>query len=60
MEPRALIVIFGSLALLVSIFVGGFWAPGIWKPIMIGVGGAGGIAWLGFALWLGNAMNSDV
>lgn len=59
MEPKALAVIFIAGLVFVGIFVGGFFMPGIWRPIMITAGAVGCIAWLGGALWLASALNSD-
>lgn len=60
MEPRAYVVIFGSLAAVIGLFVGGMYAPSPWAPIMITLGAVGCIAWLIAALYLANAMNSDI
>lgn len=60
MEPRAYVVIFGSLAATLGLFIGGFYAPSPWAPIMITLGAVGGIAWLIAAFYLANAMNSDI
>lgn len=60
MEPRFLLAALGLLVLAIGIFVGGFYASGIWSTIMIGAGAVGCIAWLWAAANLAGAMNSDV
>lgn len=59
MEPRFYVVVFGSLAFVLGLFIGGFYAPSPWGPIMIALGAIGCIAWLGSAIHLANAMNTD-
>lgn len=60
MEPRFWVVVFGSLAAVLGVFIGGFYVPSPWAPIMITAGAVGGIAWLGAAFWFANAMNTDI
>lgn len=62
MEPRFYVVIFGSLALALGIFIGGFYVPSPWAPIMITIGAVSciAIAWVIAAFYLANAMNTDI
>ncbi len=60
MEPRFRIVVFGSLAAVLGIFIGGFYVPSPWAPIMITAGAVGGIAWVLFFVWFAIQMNSDI
>jgi hypothetical protein len=60
MEPLAYLFIFGLLAVVVGLIVGGIWLHSGIGAIMIVVGVVGAVAWLIMAYQIAVAMNSDI
>lgn len=61
MNTQGLLIIFGSLALVVVAVVFGYaMTPAPWAKALLALGIVGAIAWVGFALWIANAMNTDI
>ena len=60
MNTEGNVIVFGSFALIVAVFAGGFFVTQPWSGIMIGAAIIAGIAWMIFMLWLASAMNSDI
>lgn len=60
METSALVIIFGSLLAFIAMVVGGAIVGGPWGHAALALGLAGIVAWVAFAFWLSNAMNTDI
>lgn len=60
MDARGLIIIFGSLALCAVAIVVGAAVSAPWGRALLAVGILGALAWVCVALWLMNAMNTDI
>lgn len=60
MNTSASILIFGWLAAAIILIVVGAFVPAPWGGAILALGIIGGIAWLIFAFWLANAMNTDI
>jgi uncharacterized membrane protein YjjB (DUF3815 family) len=60
MEPRAYVVIFGSLAVCVAAVVFGVVWTSPWAKLLLVAGIVACVAWVVVAFFLANAMNSDI
>lgn len=61
MNTQGLLIVFGSLALVVVAVVLGYaMTPAPWAKTLLALGMVAGLAWVCFALWLANAMNTDI
>lgn len=61
METRGLVIIFGSLGLAIVAIVVGFVLPDSVPAILLRIFGIlGVIAWMFFAFYIANAMNTDI
>lgn len=60
METSGLIIVFGSLLAAIILTVAGAFLGGPLGHALLACGIIGGAIWVCFALWLANAMNSDI
>jgi hypothetical protein len=60
MNTSALIFIFGWLGSAIVLILASFFVPSLWGGAMRALGILGLIAWTIGALWLANAMNTDI
>lgn len=60
MDTQGLVIVFGSLAVVIGMIVFGAFIGGQWGRTLLAVGVLGVIAWVLGALWLANAMNTDI
>lgn len=60
MEPKAYVLIFGSLGLCIAAIVAGSYIGAGLGHALLALGIIGGIMWIVGAFWLANAMNSDI
>jgi hypothetical protein len=61
MDTRAVVVIFGTLAIFIAMIVAGFVIHTSLLAIILRIVGiVGCVAWVIFAFWLANAMNTDI
>lgn len=60
MELKGYVIIFGWLAAVLALIVGGAFVGGPWGHASLAVGIIGAFAWLCFAIYLAAAMNSDI
>ena len=61
MDTRGQIIVFGSLALFVIAIVVGYCVDdGVTASLLRIFGILGVVAWIAFAFWLANAMNTDI
>lgn len=60
METSGIVIIFSSLLVLIALIVGGAIIGGPWGHGALALGIIGLIAWVIFAFWLANAMNTDI
>lgn len=60
METSALVIIFGSLLAFIVMVVGGAIVSGPWGHGALALGIIGIVAWVIFAFWFSNAMNTDI
>lgn len=60
MALQGYVIVFGSLAAVLALIVGGAFVGGPWGHAALATGILGALGWLGFILWLARALSSDI